>query len=224
MKKQKHTTITDPSRFDPNPGGITSKTFWDQRYSFMTTPPGGRPSAALARFAAQRQPGTALDLGCARGDDAIWLGRQGWIVTGVDVSQVAVAAAHEAAKAAGVAERTHFACYDLDETFPPGHFDLVSAMFLHSPVEFRRTDVLRRAANSVAVGGLFLAVSHGSRPPWSWAAKDKVFLSAEDELAALNLNPVDWNDVFVGSITRQAIGPDDQRAEVIDIVVAVERR
>ncbi|WP_299867305.1 hypothetical protein [uncultured Roseobacter sp.] len=44
--------------------------FWEGHYARMTNPSGGRPSAILVRFTEGRTPGRALDLGCARGDDA----------------------------------------------------------------------------------------------------------------------------------------------------------
>lgn len=71
--------------------------FWEAHYKSKAGPSGGRPSAALVRFTEGRAPGRALDLGCARGDDAIWLAGQGWRVTGVDVSETALVAARDAA-------------------------------------------------------------------------------------------------------------------------------
>ncbi len=198
--------------------------FWEQHYAGMVKPSGGRPSAVLTRFVAERDPGRALELGCARGDDAIWLAQQGWTVTGVDVSGSALRAARAAAEAAGVTERTDFLRHDLEQSLPGGDFDLVAAMFLHSPVPLERAAVLRRAAAAVSPGGLLLIASHGSRAPWSWASPDTVFPTAQQELSALALEPEGWRDVFVGPISRQATGPSGQQAEVIDAVIAIERR
>ena len=190
----------------------------------MTKLSGGRPSAILVRFSKGRKPGRATDLGCARGDDAIWLARQGWTVTGVDVAEAALSAARDAAKKAGVADRTTFERHDLAASMPAGPFDLVSAMFLHTPVEFDRAAVLRRAADAVAPGGLLLIGAHGSRAPWSWADPDTTYPTAHDELKSLNLNDADWRNVFVGPIERDAKGPGGQVACVVDTIVALERR
>ncbi len=198
--------------------------FWERRYAGMVKPSGGRPSTVLTRFVAKRGPGRALELGCARGDDAIWLARQGWTVTGVDVSESALHAARAAAEAAGVSERTDFLRYDLEKSLPDGSFDLVAAMFLYSPVPMDRAEVLHRAAAAVSPGGLLLVASHGSRAPWSWAGQDTVFPTARQELSTLGLEPEDWRDVFVGPIVREATGPGGQQAEVIDAVIAIERR
>lgn len=202
----------------------SSEHFWERRYASLSETSSGRPSTVLVRFVAERNTGTALELGCARGDDAIWLAKQGWIVTGVDVSESALRAARNAAEKAGVQDRTSFVRHDLCTSSPNGVYDLVTAMFLHSPVEFDRVRALRRAAGSVASGGLLLIAAHGSRAPWSWAAPDTVYPTAEHEFAELGLRDSDWRKVFVGPISRAATGPNDQHATVVDNVVALERR
>ena len=89
----------------------------------------------------QRSPawlqGRALDVGCGSGADAIWLARQGWQVTAVDVSQAALDRAAIAAHDAEVA--VNWVCTDIS-TIPPavGDYDLVSVQYpalRHSPDE-----------------------------------------------------------------------------------------
>ncbi|UNK41046.1 class I SAM-dependent methyltransferase [Luteimonas sp. S4-F44] len=220
--------MTSSNRHATHPAGEhadeTAHAFWERVYAGRTTPSGGRPSEALTRFAEGRTPGRALELGCARGDDAIWLAQRGWTVTGVDISETALEAARTAAGAAGVADQVRFERHDLGESFPQGTFDLVTAMFLQSPMPFGRTQALRRAAQAVGAGGLLLLVSHGSRAPWSWSAPDTVYPSAEDEREALALDPVQWREVFVGALSRTAFGPSGEQASVLDTIVAIERR
>ncbi|MGA0616285.1 class I SAM-dependent methyltransferase [Paracoccus sp. KR1-242] len=199
----------------------TSRSFWERHYGTMTTPSNGRPSAMLVRFVAGRAPGRALDLGCGRGDDAIWLAGQGWHVTGADVSETALAAARASAQAAGVGSMTRFECHDLSATVPEGTFDLAFSMFMHSPVEFDRLGALRRAAAGVAPRGLLLIAAHGSCPPWSWVDSETVYPTAEEDLAALDLPG--WRRVFVGPIEREATGPNGVRATVLDTVIVVEK-
>lgn len=209
--------MTDPSS---NP----SQEFWEPHYAKMTRPSGGRVSAVLKQFVEARPIGTGLELGCARGDDAIWLAKQGWTVTGVDVAEAALIAARASAQDANVSGRTTFERHDLGETFPTGKFELVTAMFFHSPVDFGRVQALRRAADSVAKGGLLLVVAHGSRAPWSWADPDTVYPTAQDELKDLALNTGVWRQIFTGPIERDATGPDGQSAVAIETVIAIERR
>lgn len=202
----------------------TSEQFWESHYQKLTGEPSGKPSALLAQYATDLRPGRSLDLGSSRGDDVIWLAHQGWNALGVDISATAVEKAARRAAAAGVGERARFEQHDLPASFPNGVFDLVTAFYLQSPVQFDRQRTLRMAANRVAVGGLLLIVAHGSRAPWSWADPETVYPTAEEELADLALAPEAWNQVFVGPITRQATGPGGQMAEVLDTVVAIKRQ
>jgi 2-polyprenyl-3-methyl-5-hydroxy-6-metoxy-1,4-benzoquinol methylase len=50
----------------------------------------GRPNGRLVAEVAGLDPGTALDVGCGEGADAIWLARGGWRLTAVDISEVAL--------------------------------------------------------------------------------------------------------------------------------------
>jgi SAM-dependent methyltransferase len=59
----------------------------------------GRPNRALVDEATGLEPGTALDVGCGEGADAIWLASRGWLGTGMDPSMVALDRARAAAAA-----------------------------------------------------------------------------------------------------------------------------
>jgi len=198
--------------------------FWENHYAKMEKPSSGRPSAVMTRFVEERTAGHALDLGCARGDDAIWLAKRGWRVKGVDIAEAAVQAARLAARKADTEPQITFERHDLTKTFPEGSYDLATAMFLYTPEESDRAKILRKAAAAISPGGLLLIAAHGSRAPWSWAAPDTIYPTAQDELNDLALDPEHWHQLFVGPIERKATGPDGQQAMVIDNVVAVERR
>jgi chemotaxis protein methyltransferase CheR len=159
-----------------------SEDFWDAHYRANQRVWSGRPNAVLVDVVEPLPPGSALDLGCAEGADAIWLAARGWRVTAADVSSTALKRAE--AHAADLSVAVDFQRHDLGRTFPEGTFDLVSAQYLQSPVEFPRADVLRRAAAAVAPGGLLLVVEHGSAAPWSWH-QDAVFPTPEESLATI---------------------------------------
>ena len=204
-------------------GGSPGERFWEEHYRASTRLSNGSPSGALVRFVETLPEGTALDLGCAQGDDAIWLARRGWRVVAVDVSGTVLARAAKNAETAGVSDLIAFERHDLASTFPKGRFDLVSALFMHSPVEFPRTRVLRAAARAVAPGGLLLIVEHASVAPWSWADPDTTFPTPEQSLAALDLDPSRWHSEFLGAPKREATGPNGQSATVTDNVIALRR-
>lgn len=196
--------------------------FWEGRYENTSGVTSGKPSLALERYAKDRQLGTALDLGCAKGDDAIWLAKQGWQVLGVDIS--AAALKHTAANAARNSVEVHLEQHDLAESFPSGEFDLITASFLQTPYDFPWEDVIRRAAAAIRPGGLLLAVTYERVAPWSWGEPKLDLPGAEERLADLALPQGDWNPVFVGSIDREAKGPKGERFRVRDAVIALERK
>ena len=201
-----------------------SEEFWENHYRSVSPDSTGRPSSVLVEFVEDRQPGNALELGCGKGDDAVWLARQGWRVTAADVSETALGYAETNARRAGMEGRIAFERCDFGESIPAGAFDLVTALFLHSSVQFPRIQVLRRAAGAVGRGGLLIIASHGSVAPWSWSDPDTVFPTAEALLWDIDLDMEDWSAVFVGPSVRQATGPDGQTAEVTDMHIVLERR
>lgn len=75
---------------------------WDR--AFLNPQPAFNtaPNAFLAKVVAGRKPGRALDLGMGQGRNALLLARDGWNVTGVDVSEVGVRLAREQAQKAGL--------------------------------------------------------------------------------------------------------------------------
>ena len=134
---------------------------------------------------AELEPGTALDLGCGEGGDAIWLAAQGWTVTAADISQTAldIAAQHAAEAGVTVAWERH----DLAVSLPAGSFDLVTTSFLHSKVELPRARILRAAAEAVAPGGTLLVVGHA--PSAEHHHED---LPGPDAVVAELALPEDW--------------------------------
>lgn len=196
---------------------------WDDIYQSNPSPSSGKPGTLLKRFAEDLRPGGALELGCAKGDDAVWLAGQGWTVLAVDISPTALGYASDNAQRAGVSSRIRFEQHDLSATFPQGTFDLVTASFLHSPVQFERSAALSRAAAAVQRRGHLLIIEHASRAPWSWSPPDTVYPTAEETLESMNLDESLWARVHVGSIERQANGPNGQTASVLDNVIFLRR-
>ncbi|MGK5444041.1 class I SAM-dependent methyltransferase [Micromonospora sp. URMC 105] len=198
---------------------------WDELYQRRERIWSGRANPHLVDVVGSLPAGTALDLGCGEGGDAVWLAGRGWRVTAVDVSATALDRAAAEAARAGVAERIDFQRHDLTRTFPEGEYDLVSAQFLQSPLEFPRAEVLRAAARAVAPGGRLLIVEHGEVPPWSRLAHPDVhFPTPEETLAELDLDPDGWHTERLDAPRRAVTDPDGQPATLVDHLVLVRRR
>lgn len=205
-----------------DPSGDSYST-WEEHYTAKPQVWSGRVNVRLAEIVPELTGTRALDLGCGEGGDAIWLAEQGWAVVAIDVSTTALDRGRAAAAERGVADRIDFEQYDLDRDFPAGEFDLVSAQFLHSPVEKDRPAILRRAAAAVAPGGTLLIVDHGAAPPWATKMHDHVFPTAESVLAGLELDSDQWQPIQVGVVDREVHGPDGQPASLADNVIRIRR-
>jgi SAM-dependent methyltransferase len=131
---------------------------WDKRYAEQQQLWSGRPNGALVAEIAGLTPGRVLDVGCGEGADAVWLARQGWDVTALEVSSIALERAAVHARDAGVP--VHWVHAELAVAgLPPGSFDLVSAQY---PALLRTPDAAgeRALLAAVAPGGVLLLVHH----------------------------------------------------------------
>src|SRR3954466_4962421 len=96
-------------------GAVAQTAEWDARYGERDGAMwSGRPNGRLVVEVADLTPGRALDVGCGEGAGAIWLTQQGWTVTAIDISNVALGRAQDAAKRAGVA--VEWVCGDALQT------------------------------------------------------------------------------------------------------------
>jgi 2-polyprenyl-3-methyl-5-hydroxy-6-metoxy-1,4-benzoquinol methylase len=193
--------------------------FWEGFYTEREQVWSGRPNAVLVEEVTGLAAGTALDLGCGEGADAIWLAEQGWRVTGTDISQAALDKAAVHAEAAGVADRITWERHDFARSIPAGPFDLVTSCFLHSPVDASRDEALRRATAVVAPGGTLLVVSHES-VPWH---PEMEFPTPAQVLEALAVDPAGCDVVKLASRPRRATNRDGEEFDVLDSVVRLRR-
>ncbi|MFH8417138.1 class I SAM-dependent methyltransferase [Streptomyces collinus] len=198
--------------------------FWDGVYAARPAADAPRPNARLTETVSDLPPGQALDLGCGEGGDALWLASQGWHVTAVDISAVAVERLTALAGSQGLGDRVNAVRHDLQASFPQGGFDLVCAHYLHTPFGLDRSTVLRSAAHVLRPGGRLLVVDHGSTAPWSWNQDPDIRYPSPREVAAgIGLDPETWTVERAETLHRVATGPDGRTAEVTDHVLLIHR-
>ena len=131
---------------------------WDARYSGEELLWKAEPNRFLVAEVTGLPAGRALDLACGEGRNAVWLASEGWEVTGVDFSTVALT---KARRLAGQHEVTvEWIEADVLAWEPPAaRFDLIAVFYLQLPADQRRR-VHARAATGLAPGGTLLVVGH----------------------------------------------------------------
>ncbi len=190
---------------------------WDDRYRGEDQLWSGHVNGSLEAEVAGLDPGRALDVGCGEGADAIWLAEQGWAVTAVDLSDVAVD------RGRAEATRRELAITWVAGEFPAGVagsvFDLVS---LHYPAFTIETlsdigDGLQRA---VAPGGVLLVVGHAPPDDLETATFDPA-----DYVQPWDIEPLLGSDWIVEvSETRPRPGGHHHGSHHVDDVVLRARR
>ncbi len=205
-----------------------SREFWDTRYRSRSELWSGQPNPQLVAHASELGPGTALDVGCGEGADAIWLAERGWHVTALDVSPVALGrgAKRAAEIGADVAQRIDWLHEDLLTWtgLEAASYDLVSAQFVHLPKE-PRDALFRLLAASVAPGGTLLIVGHDAsdlqttvgRPPLP-----ELFFTASE--VAASLDPAQWDVVVADARPRMTTDPQGRTIRIHDAVLSARRR
>ena len=157
------TTVRGHHRFRPDHPEVRlmpamGPDHWNQRYEQSERIWGAEANRTLVSEVRTMVPGRALDLGCGEGRNAVWLATQGWTVTGVDFSEVGLDKARRLAEAERATVEWELA--DLRTYTPaPDAYDLVVVLYLHLPVEERRS-VHAAAAAALGVGGAILVLGH----------------------------------------------------------------
>ncbi len=135
---------------------VDAPSTWDERYA--TVGWSTEPDDELVTLVGALAPGTALDLGCGTGRNAIALAARGWRVTGVDSSAVGLDQARAAAAARGLAPLT-LVHADLTSFAPDTTYDLVVVSNIHlDPVQ--RPRLFAVAQEALAPGGHLYLTGH----------------------------------------------------------------
>ena len=196
---------------------------WDTRYSDRDGGMwSGRPNGRLVVEVAELAPGRALDVGCGEGADAIWLAQRGWTVTAIDISDVAIGRAREAAERVGAA--VEWVCGDALRTpFPARSFDLVSMQYPALPKAAGEAAV-RTLLDTVRPGGLLLAVYHDLDDEHRQHMKSQGFDPA-DYVDVEDLSQLLGNDFVAKPLAVEPrIDPPPGTPHVADVVLRARRR
>jgi SAM-dependent methyltransferase len=196
--------------------------FWDEVWARRAAAEDRAPDAVLVDAMSKVSPGTALDLGCGDGTNALWLAESGWTVTGVDVSEVALAKAAARAERARVTARVRWEHADLQHWSTNETFDLVIAFYLHMPLDFDATPLLTRAATAVRLGGTLLVVGHHTVPPWNPNPSSAMLPTAAEIATNLGLDAPTWDVRSAADVPRLVHHQQDE-ATILDALVHAVR-
>jgi SAM-dependent methyltransferase len=123
---------------------------WNERYAGREIPVPAVPEALDRHVGLVPVRGTALDVACGAGAQALWLAERGLDVVALDVSPVALDLLARAADRAGVGGRVDTRMVDLADGLPAdlGRFDLVLCQ------RFRQPSLYGPLVDHLAAGGV----------------------------------------------------------------------
>lgn len=171
------------------------------------------PNPHLLTEIADLDPGSALDVGCGAGAEAIWLAARGWQVTAADIASPALAVAADRAAASDVVAAITWVEADLTTWSPSTTFDLVTTFYAHPAGS--QLALYERIGSWVAPGGTLLIVGHarsgGDHPHEA---------SVTPAAAATALKEERWEVAVAEEMRRTS----DEGIELHDVVVRAVRR
>jgi SAM-dependent methyltransferase len=150
---------------------ITTAVGWNEAYATREDPFGAEPDEELQRVLKEGRikPCRMLELGCGTGANSIFLATQGFDVTAVDISQVAVDKAQAKASQAGVSIRFLQAdVLNLPDLGPTFALVFDRGLFHLAPMRVQRDRFRDVLASVTQPGGLYLSVqpnANESDPP-----------------------------------------------------------
>ena len=131
----------------------SDRDFWNGKFGDLRTEFNHKPSRLLVDAIRDRKPGLAVDLGMGQGRNAIYLAQQGWQVTGVDLSNVAISQAKDRAAQLGVklnAVLDGLDQYDLGRN----RWDLITLFYVHAWYRTSKPRSVERIHDALKPGGL----------------------------------------------------------------------
>jgi SAM-dependent methyltransferase len=135
---------------------------WDERYRSgerSAEDLDAAPTPLVIETSKRLAPGRALDLACGSGRNALWLAEQGWSVTAVDGSQVAIEILRSRASERGVAVKTKVANLEAFEyQIEPAGWNLIAICY------YLQRDLFEAAKQGLVPGGVLISIVHITDP------------------------------------------------------------
>lgn len=137
---------------------MSKRQMWNDRYADKDLVWSAGPNELFAREVKNLRPGKALDVACGEGRNAIWLAEQGWNVTAIDFSDVAIEKGRQIAARREV--NVNWIAEDVSSWQLPRHeFDLVAVLYLHTTID-EREQWLEKVISSIKPSGTFIYIAH----------------------------------------------------------------
>jgi ubiquinone/menaquinone biosynthesis C-methylase UbiE len=192
---------------------------WDERYAATELIWSAGPNQFVEAECADLTPGRALDLAAGEGRNALWLARNGWTVTAVDFSRVALEKGREVAGDVDV----EWVVGDALAWSRDAAYDLAIVAYLQLVAD-ERGEAVRNAFTSLAPGGTLLVIAHDSSnlTEGHGGPQDAAVLyTAEDVLADLDGASF---DVVRATRVERRVETEDGPATALDSLVRLVRR
>ena len=170
------------------------KSEWENIYQNKSVPwDVGEPEPYLVKFIGKRnlKPCSAIDLGCGTGNEAIFLAKKGFKVTGVDISELAIQEARKRAENAAV--KVDFIVSDIADLKIKNKFgfafDRACFHFIRPETRQKYIEFLK---HSLVPGGFFLLIissdKETAKGPYQFTQKDiKSLFSKYFVILSINL-------------------------------------
>jgi len=139
---------------------------WNEKYRSGERGEEDAPTVLVVEVASKLAPGTAIDLACGAGRNALYLAERGWAVTAVDGSEKAIELVQERSAVRGLEIQTKVA----DLTSPnfaiqADAFDLIVIAY------YLQRDLFAKAKAALRPDGVVVAIAHTSESGEKWNEK-----------------------------------------------------
>jgi tellurite methyltransferase len=139
---------------------------WEARYRSGESGNEQTPTALLVETIESLTPGTAIDLACGTGRNALYLAQKGWAVTAVDGAATAIQQLQSRSAALQLQITTQIADLAQPEfTLPPATFDLILIAY------YLQRDLFEKARAALRPGGVMIAIVHTPETGEPWSSK-----------------------------------------------------